>query len=140
MNKINDTLKNFGLTSNEINIYKTSLSLGESTSSILGKKVGLTRSTARYTCQSLVSKRIMTVIKKKDYFLFTAEQPKKLISILNKEYNTIDKKIKNIQAILPDLESLITPYASTTKIKYYTGVDGIIDILEDTLNDGKDVY
>ncbi|QFR39698.1 hypothetical protein A9Q91_05810 [Candidatus Gracilibacteria bacterium 28_42_T64] len=140
MEKIKKVLEKVGLSQNEINVYLTSLSIGQSTASIIGQKIGLNRSTARYTCQSLVSKRIMSMIPKKDYYLFSAEDPEKLLSILNKEYSLIDNKVRDLQQIMGDLKGLINPQASIPKVKYYQGVDGVIELLEDTLEEGKEIY
>jgi len=140
MEKIKKVLEKIGLSKNEIKIYLASLSIWQSTASILGQKVGLPRSTARYTCQSLVSKNIMNMIPKKDYFLFTAEDPDKLISLMNREYNAIDSKVRDLQLIMWDLKNLINPNVSITKVKYYQWADGIIEILEDVFKDNKTIY
>jgi len=139
MEKIKAVLKKVGLSQNEIDVYLTSLSIWQSTASIIWQKIWLNRSTSRYTCQSLVSKRIMSMIPKKDYFLFSAEDPEKLLTILNKEYSLIDNKVRDLQQIMWDLKWLVNPQASIPKIKYFQWVDGIIDLLEDVFIENKPI-
>jgi len=140
MEKIKKILERVWLSPNEINVYLTSLSIWQSTASIIWQKIWLNRSTARYTCQSLVTKRIMNMIPQKDYYLFSAEYPDKLLSLLNKEYSLIDNKIRDLQQIMWDLKWLVNPYASIPKIKYFQWVDGIIEILEDSLKEWWAIY
>lgn len=140
MDEITKVLKSMWLSENEIKVYTTSLSIGQTTSSILWKKTWLTRSTARYTCQSLVSKKLMNSISKQDYYLFTAESPVKLKYILNKEISKIENKISQVNHIIPNLEKLILPHSSLPKVKYYQGVDGIIEIFEDVLQHNNITY
>ena len=140
MEKIKKILERVWLSSNEINVYLTSLSIWQSTASIIWQKIWLNRSTARYTCQSLVTKRIMSMIPKKDYYLFSAEDPEKLLTILNKEYSLIDTKVRDLQQIMWDLKWLVNPQASIPKIKYFQWVDGIIDLLEDIFVENKTIY
>lgn len=140
MKNTHQFLQQLGLSENEIKIYLCSLGIGQTTSSILGKKVGLTRSTARYTCQSLVSKNIMNCITRKDHFLFTAESPKQLKNILQKEKAKIEGKITQFENVLPELEKHISPYASIPKVKYYQGIAWVIEIFEDVLHEESSIY
>lgn len=140
MQIITDFLQQIGLTKNEINIYLTSLSLGQTTSSILWKKTGMTRSTARYTCQSLVNKNIMNCISKKDHFLYSAEKPEKIRRNLEKQSDKIQTTIQNFDSVLPELEKYINPFVQKTEIKYYQGVEWIKEIFLDVLNESKTLY
>lgn len=140
MTSINRTLKNLWLSENEINVYLSAISLWQTTSSVLWKKTWLTRSTARYTCQSLVAKNLMNCVNKQDYHLYTAESPKKLKYILDKEIQKIENKIDQVNDIIPQLENLVNPHAILPKVKYYQWVDGIIEIFDDVLSKEQVIY
>ncbi|MCP4523063.1 MAG: hypothetical protein GY828_02485 [Candidatus Gracilibacteria bacterium] len=140
MKKINDTLKSLGLNEKEIKIYLTSLSMGQTTASLLGKKAGIVRSTAQYTCNALVDKRLMNVTPQGNSFLYSPEPPAKIMVMANQEFDRVENKVKNVQSIMGDLLSLATPHAKLPKVKYYTGVDGVIDILEDIFTEKHMFY
>jgi len=140
MDKVRKTLEKLWLNKNEIRIYLTSLSIWQSPASILWNRNNLTRSTAQYTCQSLVDKRLFNHIKKWNTFLYSAENPEKLLTLLSKEYDELEKKMEDTQSIIWDLIQIKNKKSQLPKVKYFTGVDGIIDLLNDALIDWKDLY
>lgn len=104
--KIISSLKNIWLSQNEISIYLTSLSIWPSTASILWQKNWINRSTAQYTCQTLVNKKIMSISKKNNYYIFWAESPRRIINILKKEEEKIIKIKEEFLEIIWDLKSI----------------------------------
>ena len=140
MEKIENVLESLWLNPNEVTIYMLWLQWGPSAASNLAKKSGLPRSTVQYTCQSLVKKWVFSLCPKGNSFIFTAEDPEKLQSLLDKQYNNLDSKVRDLQYIMGDLKDMINPHASIPKVKYYQGVDGIIDIFEDILIENKDIF
>lgn len=140
MKKIIETLENIWFNKNEINIYINSLTLWQTTASILWQKSKIPRSTAQYTCNQLVEKRLLNITPKWNSFLYSPEPPEKIISLLNKEYTNLEKKMENVHHIMPYLNSLLNPSAKLPKVKYYSWVDWIIDILEDIFTEDKEFY
>lgn len=140
MDKIKKTLEKLGLNEKEIKIYLTSLSLGQAPASVLWQKHNIVRSTANYTCQSLVDKWLMSVIQKGNTFLFSPENPQKLLSMVNKEYDIVEKKFHDTRMIMDDLQSLMNPARKLPKVKYFTGVDGVIDLIEDVFTEENVIY
>ena len=134
------TLTKIGLNDKEIKIYLAALTMGQTSASILASKTNINRSTAQYTCQWLIDKRLMSITPKGNTFLYAPEPPEKLLSLVNKEYSVLEKKMEDTHKIMWDLNSLSNPHATLPKVKYFTGVDGIIDMFEDILNEKKDVY
>jgi len=137
---VKTVLENLWLNDNEINVYLSSLSTGANTASILGKKAWINRSTAQYTCQSLVNKRVMTMVEKWNSYVFSPEDPEKLIYLLNREITKIQKKKEGVEKIMWDLKILMNPVGGMPKIKYYQWVDGVIEILEDALRERHNIY
>jgi hypothetical protein len=82
----------------------------------------------------------MNSVAKSNTFLYSPESPEKLIKMVNKKYTEIDRLMIDTHDIMPDLNNLINPYAKLPKIKYFTGVEGIISILEDVLIEEKEFY
>lgn len=131
MEKIKKTLEKLGLNENEIEIYITSLSVWQSPASILWKKNNIARSTAQYTCQALVEKWLLSVVLKWNTFLYSPEDPDKLLTMVNKEYELVEKKFISTKTILWDLKSLMNPDMKMPSVKYFSWVEGVIDLIED---------
>lgn len=140
MNKIKRTLEKLWLNEKEIRIYLTSLALWQSPASLLWQRNNIARSTAQYTCQSLADKWLMNVIPKWNTFLYSPANPERLLTLVNKEYDKVEKKFHETRQIMGDLKSMMNPLAKLPKVRYFTWVDGIIDMFEDVLKVWKDVY
>lgn len=140
MNKITSTLESLWLNEKEIKIYLASLTIWQATSSILWNKAWISRTTAQHICKSLVSKRLLNITPQKSWTIYSAEEPEKLIVLVNNKYSQVERMMKNTHDIMSDLKSLSNPNSRLPKVKYYTGVDGIIDMLDDVLKDKKDLY
>ena len=95
MEKINKVLESIWLNEKEIKIYLTSLSMWQNPASILWSKNNINRSTAQYTCNQLVEKKLMNIIQKWNTFLYWPEDPEKIINVIGKEYNLLEKKMSN---------------------------------------------
>jgi len=132
-NTIKNTLKDLWFNEKEIKIYLTSLAIGQSPSSILGQKHNLPRTTANYICKSLVEKWIMSMVPKWNSFLFSPENPDKLLVILNKQQEKLNRKLSSTKQVIGNLKSIMNPYMKLPTVKYFTWVDGIIELLNDVL-------
>ncbi|GEM_PF-589543 len=137
--KITHILSSLGLDLNpkEIKIYLSLLEVGTAAASTLGQRTHINRSTAQYTCQQLVETGLARVIEKNNTFLYSAEPPERLISLLDGQKEKITQKQIQVEQILGDLKGLMNPYANTPKVQFFTGVEGIISMYEDILSEAK---
>lgn len=140
MDKIRKILEQIGLNDKEIKIYLTSLSIWQSPASILGQKNNIVRSTAQYTCQSLSDKGLLDVTPKGNTFLYSPCDPEKLLSLVNKEYDKVEKKFHSTRQIIGDLKAMMNPSAKLPKVKYFTGVDWVIDLINDVFMEENIIY
>lgn len=131
MTNIKKTLENLWLNDKEIKIYLTSLWVWQTSASILWQKNKIARTTAIYTCQSLVEKWLMNAVQKWNSFLYSPEPPEKLLSMVNKEYSVVEKKMSDTQRIMWELNNLMNPNAKLPKVKYFSGSEGMIDLIDD---------
>ncbi|MCH2188556.1 hypothetical protein MK079_01860 [Candidatus Gracilibacteria bacterium] len=133
-------LMDLGLTKNEVDIYLAALSMGQTHASHLGNKTGIKRSTAQHVCKSLVEKKMMARIKKDSGYLVWAESPEKILRNLKTEEQEIKKKKQKAEYIVENLNAVINPNSSIPEIKYYHGIDGIKEILDDIILTGETIY
>ncbi len=137
---IEDVLKEIGLRRKEIAIYLALLPLGNAPASILGRHTNITRSTAQYTCQQLEKKGLVTSVFKKNTYYYTPESPDKLQYILDKKIKEIQNSKEELNRISGDLIGMMNPQLVLPKLRFYEGVDGLIDMFEDELKDKGPLY
>ncbi len=116
------------------------LSLGTFAASTLGMRLSLPRSTARYTCESLVRKGLMIETRKANTKLFAAENPTKLFSILHEQEAELIRKKEQLSVTVKELEQKYNPNAKLPKITFYEGIDGIGRMLDELLTHPTTLY
>jgi sugar-specific transcriptional regulator TrmB len=135
--KYDKILKELGFSTNEINVYVSLLELDSSGVTDISKKSSINRTSCYDILESLVKKGLVSKFKKEKKIYFTASDPKRLLSYLDREKEENNKKIdqqKNqIEEILPELSSLINPRSTRPKVSFYEGVKGMREAYEDTL-------
>lgn len=127
-------LQQFGLSDLESRSYEMALGLGVFSASILASRLDVPRSTARYTCESLVQKGFMIKTKKANTKLFMAENPTKLFALLHAEEERLEKKKDKLLCTIKELQHIYKPYAKTPKVTFYEGIDEVTRMLDDLLS------
>lgn len=107
-------LKEFGLTENEIKIYLALLKLGTSSPSKISKETGLSRSYVYDALERLIEKQMASSILKNNKKHFTATNPKMLEEVER-------QKLNKIQKIIPHLENLQKTSKEEIKVGLHKG-------------------
>src|SRR3989339_557166 len=136
-NMLTKFLKSIGLSEKEAQIYLSMLEIGSNGVSVIAKKSNLTRTTAYSVLETLQKKGFVTFYEKNKIKYYSAEQPEIIKYILNQKENECRKQEKEFQNLLPEFESLINKNQILPKVKFFEGLDGIIEIYEDTLKNNK---
>lgn len=126
MHNIQGVLKSLGLNEKEIEIYLTLLKVGPSPASALGKRTGIVRSTAQYTCQQLAQKGIVRMTHKGTTNLFSAESPEKLVILISRERLNLDEKEYQLKSIVDLLTKMIEPNTVLPRVEFYEGKQEMI--------------
>lgn len=127
MDDIKRTLEILDLNDKEIAIYLMLLQVGTSPASTLGDRTQIVRSTAQYTCQQLEKKGLIRMVQKGNVYLYTAEEPEKLLLLLDKQKRELESKEIRVGRIIGQLKGLMNPNAILPKIKFFEGRDGILE-------------
>jgi sugar-specific transcriptional regulator TrmB len=135
---VTSTLESLGLNPKEITAYLTLLSVGTAPASAIAHRAGITRSTAQYTCQQLTKKGIVQMIPRGNTYLFTPEQPEKLLLLLQRQKQELERKEMRVHEIVGRLAMLINPQAVAPKVKFYDNLDGAINLYDELLDDLDD--
>ena len=120
-------LENLGLNKKEAAIYLATLELGEASALNITKKAGIQRTYFYDLSGRLIALGLLRQIKKGKKRFFTALEPDKLLDLE-------EKKLKNLQEALPQLKSLFNTKGQKSKIFYYEGLEGIRQIINDSLS------
>ena len=120
-------LEKLGLNEKEAKVYLALLELGESNIQGVSAKSSVKRTTVYDILESLKKKGLITEMTKNKKTILSAEDPRKIESIL-------DEKKDTLKRVLPELLSITNVLDNKPKIKFYEGIDGIKEVYKDTLN------
>ncbi|HOX40686.1 MAG TPA: helix-turn-helix domain-containing protein [bacterium] len=131
--ELEELLIRFELNEKQIKIYLILLQMGSGTIQEIMKQTKLKRTTIYSVLDSLISRGLVTFSRKTGHRTYTAEDPKLLPRIFEKEERKIHNRQKTLVEALPLLASLYNSSASRPKIRMYDGIDGIKTVFEETL-------
>src|SRR3989338_5531194 len=128
--KLNDTLRDIGLSEKEATIYLASLSLGSSTVLKIARRSNMKRTTVYSVIDTLKEKGLIRIDLKGLKQKYIAENPEKLEVMLERRANEFQNK-------LPEFMALYKLKGEESTIKYYTGLEAMKNIYMDTLKEIK---
>lgn len=131
--KIQETLKQLGLSERETRVYQALLDLGPSTMSNIVRKTSIPSSKIYNVLERLSEKGLVTYVLVKGKKEFRAANPEKLLSLI-KEKETL------VKDILPELNDIFKKTSKETNAEIYKGKEGLKQIFEDIIKEKRDFY
>ena len=107
-------LREFGLSDNEITIYIALLKTGTTTANRIAEITGLKRSTTYDNLHLLMSKGLASKIIKDQVSYYTAAEPKKIVNLL-------EEKKQRVEKIVPELNALQRIAEEKIGVTFYEG-------------------
>ncbi|MEK7591712.1 MAG: helix-turn-helix domain-containing protein [Patescibacteria group bacterium] len=135
--RIKERLKGIGLSDAETAVYMALLSLGPQPASVAAKKSGLKRAHTYNVLEDLIRSGIVQEFTKSGIKYFTCLPPQVLVTILEQREQELDARKKKLLEVLPDLEHIRNPAILQPKVRFFSGIDGIKQIYEDTIREPK---
>ncbi len=134
-------LEKLGLNKNEAQIYELLLNLGPQSMKPILFHTKLKRGNAYYHLDSLVAKGL---VEKQDLpkttTKFIAKHPEHLELLLAKQKSAITTAEEELGKTLPGLRSLYQLAATKPTIKFFEGLDGAQQVVEDSLTSATEIY
>lgn len=135
---IKETLEQLGFSKKEVEIYLAIIKLDQATASLIAKETDVNRTTVYDILEELMSKGIVSKIKKANKTFFYALPPNKLTDYLEREKREFSKKIETQKAkmekIMPELLSLQNLHSiNKPKVQFFEGEKGMREAYEDSL-------
>lgn len=137
MNK--EILETLWLNENELIVYKEILSIGSTSALVISKRTNINKSTVRYICQSLEKKGVIFSIKKDSTFIYSAESPKRFLSILEKDKKKIEEKEKKMNTIIEYFETIKDKNNILPKVSFFEWKQWIKHLYQNILDLNKDI-
>ncbi|MBS3158090.1 hypothetical protein J4206_02285 [Candidatus Woesearchaeota archaeon] len=123
---IKETLKNLGLTANEVDVYLTLLNKGELSVNEIGMKSGLHRQVCYDALDRLLEKGFVSYILKDGKKFFKALTPDKILDYL-------EEQKQEFANILPDLNKMFLEEKEDTEVDVIKGKNILRTMLNDTI-------
>ncbi len=123
---IQKVLEEFGLNKTKGGVYLAALSVGTGTAREVSVQAGLPRTTTHEILTQLHAMGLVSLTTRGRTRIYTAEDPQKLKNILK-------EKERKLEAVLPELASLLNTTGVRPHIRFYAGVSGIKTVFADTL-------
>ena len=138
---IENVLQSIGLNNKERSVYLVTLELGTQPASVIARRVGIPRNTTRFILDKLVDKGLIKKTTRANTQLYTPEEPKNLVNLLERQRvdanAAIDNKINQLNEVMAELETRYHPESTKPKVTFYEGEDGLIKVYEDTLTSSE---
>lgn len=131
--RIASLLKQFGCSSRETEIYVHALKIGPSTVQEIAKQLNQNRVTVHSAAEQLIQKGLLFETRKGKKRLIAADDPDSLYRLLQRKENELLVMRTNLNYVTQLLTSIQASDFSRPSIKFYEGVEGFRNLLEETL-------
>lgn len=118
-------LKKLGLKDKEASVYLACLELGPSPVQVISRKAKVVRATTYVVLESLAQRGLVTQYKEGKKTLFSAEPPRQLLRLLEKEQEAIEEKRHELDNLLPELQVLMKASGDRPTVRYFEGKEGL---------------
>ena len=126
-------LEKLGLSPNEALVYQACLTNGESTIINLAKQTGISRTTIYGVADDLVHKGVLRFIQKQAHRIYSAEDPRKIGLLFERQKAEIDQRGSYLESILPVLSMQYAAGGTKPLVSYYQGQEEVRQIFEDVI-------
>lgn len=131
---IEKVLKKAGLSEKEIKIYLAGLKEGPVLANFIAQKTEISRQNTYDILNKLVKKGLVSTTGKKYNTHFVMEDPVNLQRFLDKKKREIEKTKKDLELVMPEIESFYKTEKFVPKIKFYEGEENMKNLLLDSLS------
>lgn len=126
-------LKEAGFEKKEAEIYLAVLELGNATVSDISRKAGIKRTTIYEYLEKLLGESLIHKTVKGKRVYYAAENPDKLVKIL-------EKRKRKISSILPQLQGFFDVSRHKPQVRFYEGIEGLRTIYDEMTKTSQTIY
>lgn len=127
-----------GFASKEATVYLALLELGPSTATEISRKAKINRTTSYDVLETLSGEKLVRLVGETKIQKYVAESPEKVLSMLKNKIKKTEEQLKKATMLLPQLMSVYS-IKEKPKVKFYEGIEGMIEAFEDTLSADREI-
>jgi sugar-specific transcriptional regulator TrmB len=134
--KLLNELQNLGLSDKEARVYVASVQIGSAPMQKIAKLANVNRATTYVLVESLMKRGLMTSVTKGKKRYFQAEQPERLLEIIQKEKRELLAREETVKELVPQLMNLheaTQEVQGKPKVKFYEGKNGLLAVRDEIL-------
>ncbi|MCX6814524.1 MAG: hypothetical protein NTY20_02670 [Candidatus Aenigmarchaeota archaeon] len=131
-------LEDLGLSKNEIKVYLTLLRLGSAPVGKITEGSGVHRRNVYDAVERLIKRSMIGYVTKDKVKHFEIANPNQLLDMVNEEKNLVERKTAGIKSVLPEMLLTYNSRKEREDVNIYRGKKGIVTILNDIINTGKE--
>jgi sugar-specific transcriptional regulator TrmB len=140
---IEKVLQNIGLSEKGIRMYLMMLETGTQPASVLARRMGIPRNTARFILDELSERGFASKTYKANTQLYSPVKPKGLIDQLERQRAKMnldtEKRIGVVKKAIQELRERYKPKSSKPRVAFYEGKEGVITMYENTLKSSETI-
>lgn len=118
----------------ESKIYLSLIESGPETISEISQDSGIPRSTIYLLIETLIEKGLVTKTSRGKKTLYVPENPDYLVTVAKNMQKEINQTVFELGRVLPEMKAIHKKNQVKPIVKYYEGLEGIRQILEESLN------
>lgn len=126
-------LMSLGLKDKQASVYLSCLQLGPSPAQHIAKKADVVRATTYVILEELMALGLVTKYKEGKKTMFSAEAPRQLLRLLEKQEEEIQEKQNDLEQILPELQMLTKAAGDKPSVRYFEGKEGLRAIRQEII-------
>jgi len=130
----NTILEQIGLSKNEIKVYFALLELDQSSVTSIVKKSNIPYSKAYPTLDKLISKGLVSFVIRNNVRYFQISNPRNLIDFIKEKENQLAEQKKQIETIIPSIESRRRNAEDKQEANVYESIKGITAAFNNIIN------
>ncbi len=127
MEDIKQSLAELGLSAKESEVYLSMLEIGPTSVQEIAKKAGVNRSTTYVMIEALKKHGLVSTFEKGKKIVFVAENPQRLVEVVNEQISMLSAKRERVSTALPRLLAIFNNSDEKPKVRFFEG-DETIDI------------
>ncbi len=120
-----ERLTEAGLSEKEARVYVALLALGTEGVQEIAAKADVSRASTYAMLEALMARGLVTRYEEDRRTVYTAEAPKKLVELVEREAQSIHERREKLVFFVPELEALFQTQRSRPVVRFYEGDNGL---------------
>lgn len=132
-----ELLTQLGFSQKEAKVYLAALEMGPSEVTMISRQASINRTTAYQILEGLTARKIVKIAQQSPKKVYQAEEPEKLIELMEDEIKQKQNQLQSLKRALPQLKSIYSTQENKPKVKFYEGIDGLKEMYQLSLSSSE---